>query len=214
MYKQTWVLIKKLKEDKISTMERANNEYREICEREQNNRYPKKKKKPDLPKEVLNEIRDDVLSTYQPIIDKINANIAENTAKLKSLESTVIFEPCDNAIYKLTDSWSSTYSSVGDSVSYAKGAIMPLYSLLKEYNFHPQIREVISEYSHSFELWADCEPYMFDVLQKHLTEQHMLSANVNPLVLWPFARDLYDKWLQNHWQKRTHVETIVVRKNK
>ena len=78
MYKQTWVLIKKLKEDKISTMERANNEYREICEREQNNRYPKKKKKPDLPKEVLNEIRDDVLSTYQPIIDKINANIAEN----------------------------------------------------------------------------------------------------------------------------------------
>lgn len=209
-YQETWEMINKLKKDKLETMEAANIEYKDICKREEKNRSPKSKKKEvELPKELIKDIRDDVLSIYQPKIDKINSEIAENLTKLKSLENTVKFEPCENAFYMLDSSWSSTYSSVGDSNAYAKAAITPCYSLLKDYGFSPQIREV-HNYVARFELWADCEPYMFDVLKNNLTEEHMLSAGVNPLVLWPFARDLYDKWLKSPFG-RNEIKTIIVR---
>lgn len=113
----------------------------------------------------------------------------------------VVFEPAQ-CMHRVKTSSSYSYSSQGyGAMRYAKGALEPYADHLRGLAFDVHIREVNYRpaqgpwgcSSADYELWANCEPWMFDAAARTLTMgaavASMKARSINPLVYNPFLGD-------------------------
>jgi hypothetical protein len=175
---------------------------------EQKRRQPRARKNfKMLPDETLEAIREEFSGTVERIkqIEKQLDDADERREQLFSeLAPMVHMEPCA-ASHRLQTSSSYTYSTQGwGAMKYAKGVLVPLEDHLKRLGFEVHIRQVnhkrIGSGSFStdhceWELWANCEPWMFDAAERLLTLDEAVaswkSRSINFLVYNPFLADSY-----------------------
>jgi len=156
-----------------------------------------------LPEEVATEIRNDILNSPlgQEIL-QLDAELGNLQIRrenlLDVLAPEVEFKP-DGCMHRLKIASSHTYSSQGyGAKKYARGELLPLVDRLEVLGFTAHVRTVNERHSASlfsvdhadFELWADCEPWMFDAMVRTLSltdaVASMKQRALNPLVYNPF----------------------------
>ncbi len=161
-----------------------------------------------LPEDVAQEIlaRFKASAMYQEFIrldQEIDREKENRETLLNAAAKDVVFEPVE-CMHRLRVSYSASYSSQGyGDCTYAKGALEPYADHLRGLGFEVYIRE--TNYrpaegqwgcaSADYELWANCEPWMFDAACRTLTVgaavDSMKARLLNPLVYDPILPDCW-----------------------
>lgn len=198
--------LKELKRQYSEFVKTAEQEWRGRIAAEKKRRQPKRKNPDPLDDAFLEALRIELHAKHDPEPWKAKIKAMEEARDNRLDELAEQIEPVKlEAMHRLKTSNTSMYRSQGYGMGkYTRGVLLPYSEKLKELGYDECIRFVQAEWYKpggmfdcgpcgDYELWANCEPWMFDVIERTLRldfSLKVLKQNcINPLVYNPFLPD-------------------------